>query len=305
MALLREANGSRYCVVEHDHLVGRSKGSDLVIDAIYVSSRHATIRWTERGWELRDLGSHNGTFLDGKLVRPGDARRLELGNRIAFGRLEQEWLVDDAEPPRPGVVAVDLPDERPLEGDVIGVPSAQNPLATVYQGADGRWMLERLDEPDSYLSNGDTFTVSGTRFRFTCPNLIFPTSTIDLPADISQARIFFAVSRDEEHVELTLELGLLRVELGSRTHNYMLLVLARHRLSDREQGHAPTSCGWVYQDVLMEELQVSTSQINLEVCRLRRQLSDMKVPGAAAVIERRSGTKQLRIGIEDIQIRIV
>lgn len=301
---MREANGSRYCILEHDHLVGRSMGSDLVLDAGYVSSRHAAIRWGESGWELRDLGSHNGTFLNGKLVRPGDARRLEQGDRLAFGRLEQEWLVDDPGPPRPRVVEIDDP-SRALEGEIIGVPSSQNPEATIFQGADGRWLLERSSEQDTYLRSGDVFSVGGTMFRFTCPRLVAPTSTTDLPLDVSQATLFFAVSRDEEHVELSLELGGLRLDLGSRAHNYMLLVLARHRVSDREQGHAATSCGWVYQDVLTEELQVSSSQINLEVCRLRRQLSDMKVPGAASIIERRSGTKQLRVGIADLQIRVL
>lgn len=251
---------------------------------------------------VRDLGSHNGTFLNGTLVRPGEAQRLEPGSRLAFGRIEQEWLLADAEPPQPRVVSLDTPEVEPLEGEVIGVPSSQNPLGTVYQGSDGRWVLEREDAPNTFLQSGDTFALNGARFRFSCPDLTVPTSTTELPADIGQARLFFAVSRDEEYVKLSAELGGRRLDLGSRTHNYLLLVLARQRLQDRTLGHAESSCGWVYQDDLTEQLRVSASQINLEVCRLRRQLADMKIPAAAAIIERRAGTKQLRIGVAALEV---
>lgn len=302
VAQLREANGSRTCVLRHDHLVGRSTASDLVLRAAYVSSRHAAIRWTEEGWVLRDLGSQNGTFLNGKLVRPGETQRLQSGHRVAFGSADQEWLLADISPPRPHVINLDAPDEAPLEGEVIGVPSPQDPRGTVYQGSDGLWVLERPDEPNAVLRSGDTFSLSGQRFRFSCPDLVAPTSTSELPADITQARLFFEVSRDEEYVKLSAELDGRRLDLGSRTHNYLLLVLARQRLQDRGQGLPESSCGWVYQDDLTERLRVAASQINLEVCRLRRQLSDLKIPAAAAIIERRQGTKQLRIGVAAIEI---
>jgi FHA domain len=302
VAQLREANGSRSCVLEHEHLVGRSPASDLVLAAAYVSSRHAVIRWSDDGWVLRDLGSQNGTFLNGKPVRPGETQRLEPGQRLAFGSIEQEWLLTDAAPPRPHVVSLDTPDEEPLEGEVIGIPSSQNPLGTVYQGSDGQWMLERADEPNAVLRSGDTFSVNGARFRFSCPDLVAPTSMTEVPADITQARLLFAVSRDEEYVKLSAELDGRRLDLGSRAHNYLLLVLARQRLQDREQGLPESSCGWIYQDMLTDRLRVAGSQVNLEVCRLRRQLSDLKIPAAAAIIERRAGTKQLRIGVAAIEI---
>ena len=48
-------------------LIGRKTG-DLVIPDPLVSSRHAAIVPRDGGWVLQDLGSTNGTMVDGRLV---------------------------------------------------------------------------------------------------------------------------------------------------------------------------------------------------------------------------------------------
>ncbi|GGJ29970.1 ABC transporter ATP-binding protein/permease [Streptomyces brasiliensis] len=58
--------------------IGRAAGNDLVVDDLVVSRRHAELRARPDGtYEIVDLGSHNGTFLNGRPVRrapvgPGD-----------------------------------------------------------------------------------------------------------------------------------------------------------------------------------------------------------------------------------------
>src|SRR6266545_4416117 len=52
-------------------LIGRDPGCQLRVDDPKVSRRHAEVAWTEGGWVLRDLGSSNGTYLDGERVEPG------------------------------------------------------------------------------------------------------------------------------------------------------------------------------------------------------------------------------------------
>jgi len=59
--------------------VGRAPPCALRIDERFVSARHAILRWTGERWDLKDLGSRNGTYLDGRKIRSGEehARRKE------------------------------------------------------------------------------------------------------------------------------------------------------------------------------------------------------------------------------------
>jgi two-component system, cell cycle response regulator len=62
--------------------LGRREGADILIRDDGVSRRHASILTEGTGARVRDLGSQNGTFVDG--VRITDCR-LEDGNRIHVG----------------------------------------------------------------------------------------------------------------------------------------------------------------------------------------------------------------------------
>ncbi|MDQ3740168.1 MAG: FHA domain-containing protein [Actinomycetota bacterium] len=63
--------------------IGRSQGCRLVVADATVSRRHAVLKRTPEGIEVRDLGSLNGTWVNGWRVsratlRPGDA--LQIGD---------------------------------------------------------------------------------------------------------------------------------------------------------------------------------------------------------------------------------
>ena len=57
--------------------IGRSHEGELVILASSVSREHAELRRTDAGWHIRDLGSRNGTFVDGTRAQG----RASLGER--------------------------------------------------------------------------------------------------------------------------------------------------------------------------------------------------------------------------------
>jgi len=65
------------------YVVGRGSACDLVLSDLTVSRVHAELRRDEIGWTLADLGSLNGTRLNGwRLVGPA---RVRSGDEISFG----------------------------------------------------------------------------------------------------------------------------------------------------------------------------------------------------------------------------
>ena len=59
--------------------IGRAPDNDLVVDDLIVSRRHAELRTTpDGGYEIVDLGSHNGTFLNGQPVYRAPVREGDI-----------------------------------------------------------------------------------------------------------------------------------------------------------------------------------------------------------------------------------
>lgn len=63
--------------------IGRTHDCDLRLTDLSVSRLHAELTRGEDGWMLSDLGSHNGTRLNGWLVR--EQVPLRAGDRVEFG----------------------------------------------------------------------------------------------------------------------------------------------------------------------------------------------------------------------------
>ncbi|MGA9767623.1 MAG: HD domain-containing phosphohydrolase [Blastocatellia bacterium] len=63
--------------------IGRYEGNDLAFDNPYISRYHAEITMHGSAYQLRDLGSTSGTFVNGELVK---LRNLKDGDQIRLGR---------------------------------------------------------------------------------------------------------------------------------------------------------------------------------------------------------------------------
>jgi len=304
VAQIRHSESGRVYALEAETIVGRSPRAALQLTGSYVSAQHAAIRWLGHAWELKDLGSRNGTMVDGKPLEVGTVVRLEVGMKVAFGRAEQLWEVHDLDPPLPIVVPIDkLGEAVVIESDVIALPSQDNPVATVYHAADGTWNLEHEDSLVKLVS-GQIFEVSDRLWRLSCPTTL--ANTVEEPErTVGQSEgmvLTFRVSADEEHVELELRRNGEVTDLGSRTHNYLLLTLARQRLADVAQGLTDAGCGWMYRDDLISQLRTDRERLNIDIFRIRKQFAAAGVADAATIIERRPGAQQLRIGVNRLEI---
>lgn len=82
--------GKRILVDQPELTIGRDESCDVVIPERQVSRRHARIRQTENGFLLEDLGSKNGTFVNGHELtgshplQDGDEIEIALCCRLAF-----------------------------------------------------------------------------------------------------------------------------------------------------------------------------------------------------------------------------
>src|SRR5262245_59422200 len=83
LALSGHAKGQRFTLRE-EFLIGRHEPAVPVTD-MSVSRQHCVIRKQDTGFFIKDLGSHNGTFVNGE--RASD-RLLEHGDQILIGIFE-------------------------------------------------------------------------------------------------------------------------------------------------------------------------------------------------------------------------
>ena len=69
--------------------VGRSAENNIVISNPNVSRRHSRLSRSENGFVVEDLGSTNGTLLDGA---PIDRERIESGDELTFGGVTARFV---------------------------------------------------------------------------------------------------------------------------------------------------------------------------------------------------------------------
>ena len=68
--------------------VGRTDENRIQIDDASISSHHAELVQDGGSYVLKDLGSTNGTYLNGEAVAAGEEHPLSGGDRIRFGNVE-------------------------------------------------------------------------------------------------------------------------------------------------------------------------------------------------------------------------
>lgn len=72
---------------------GREPASDLFLDDVTVSRRHAEFRRIAGGWLLADIGSLNGTYVNRHRV---EEHALEPGDELQIGKYRFVYLVGGA-----------------------------------------------------------------------------------------------------------------------------------------------------------------------------------------------------------------
>jgi predicted component of type VI protein secretion system len=117
--------GMTFDLTKEVMMIGRDITNDIVIGDAEISRQHARLTRTPAGFILEDLGSTNGSFVNGERIVA--ARALSAGNTIAFG--ENVSLMFEATSPEaaptvmsPAVVRTAVPPPMPA-GRVAAQPT--------------------------------------------------------------------------------------------------------------------------------------------------------------------------------------
>lgn len=99
-ARLRFQGSDRLLYPGHDVRMGRAAENDMVINDPKVSRIHAALEWNGSGFSLRDLGSINGTYVNGERLS-SMARLLRDGDQINLSKFDMTYEIIRIEAPAP------------------------------------------------------------------------------------------------------------------------------------------------------------------------------------------------------------
>ncbi len=97
---------------------GETAGERIALPEQSVSRQHMRLQREPQGWMLVDLGSTNGTYLNGQRVREQEPYLLSQGDKVALGGMVMVVRQTEAAPPAPEFEQV--PEQRPHPALLIG-----------------------------------------------------------------------------------------------------------------------------------------------------------------------------------------
>ena len=123
--ILQDGTEQSHELIDDLITIGRLPENFLQIDDISVSSQHGTLTLVDGDYVYRDIGSTNGSRLNGQDLQPDTDHRLQDGDRLRLGKVE-------------GVYGSETPAEaRPMpeEQEVALAPAAQSAVPGNFQNA--------------------------------------------------------------------------------------------------------------------------------------------------------------------------
>ncbi len=86
-------SGHRFLLDQPVTTVGRHPRSDVLLDDVRVSRRHAELRWTNDELRVVDVGSLNGSYVNGQRV---ESTVLVPGDELQFGKFRLTFVAASA-----------------------------------------------------------------------------------------------------------------------------------------------------------------------------------------------------------------
>ncbi|WP_108867521.1 FHA domain-containing protein [Aquimarina aquimarini] len=297
MAIIKNNLLGKSIMLNVQHTFGRNKYNVCTyIPDNDVSSSHATIFWKNDCWFIHDH-SRNGTLINGKQV-VHTTIPLNEGDTIQYGQNQTtKWKFIDSDIPTGYLQSVADKDKTltlPFTDDVF---ISNDTEMTFYCTKERQWKAEKGGKTID-LIHGVTLYLNNEKWVFIENSKI--DETLDYGFIIDQAYFLITLSADEEHIQISIIINELELNLGERVHNYLVLALVRKKIEDITLGRSDKDKGWFSIEELCANIskefnkEVDEYALNVQVCRLRQQLVKLEPYGYlfSDIIERRS--KEIR-----------
>ena len=309
MALIHDPTLNRARPLRAYHLFGRAAEKvDSPVDVPMASRVHAAMGWVDGQWFVRDMSS-NGTWLNGEKLRKNHTEIVNEGDRLCFGDPQgDEWRMLDLAEPQSLLIDTENPDSEIVLEEYTFIPDEREPSAVaVFSPAGGNWTLQDVAEQnpgaDQHLGHGNIIDCAGRSWQVFLAESESATYKIDSAEQgLSQYEFVFRMSLDEENTLLEVHTDGDTIDLGDRTHHYLLAHLARKRAADAAEGLDDASQGWIDTEQLCRDLGLELSHANIQIFRARKQFAKaVSAPlDPDALVERgkgrvRFGGKRLKV----------
>ena len=84
--------GARFLLDQETTTTGRHPEADIFLDDVTVSRRHAEFRIKDGKFEVVDVGSLNGTYVNRE---PRNSQQLEVGDEIQIGKFRLVFIANE------------------------------------------------------------------------------------------------------------------------------------------------------------------------------------------------------------------
>ena len=134
--------------------IGRELDNDVILEQEGASRYHAKLEWKDSAWFLKDLGSTNGTNLNGDKVTPNEAVALKEGDNIRIGKQTMHFA-EKLDPEKTAEAPV-IKAPAPLEEDKPAEPSAVT-ISDMEPSNKEKDAEKKDEEKDSVMADSNSF----------------------------------------------------------------------------------------------------------------------------------------------------
>ena len=94
ISLSGPGRGARFLINSDRTVIGRAVESDIFLDDVTVSRKHAEVIRSGKSYSFKDSGSLNGTYLDGKISEQAE---LQDGSELHIGKYRLHFFIGGRE----------------------------------------------------------------------------------------------------------------------------------------------------------------------------------------------------------------